>query len=285
MGVALLSVMALASCGDDNDWQAGESYNTKNQVVVSGSLSQSGEVVASESKSFTITFSREDATSAISAPVSLSDSKNFSAPATVDFAAGESTSSVEVNFNGTSTNGSYACEVNIAYGEYNNPYSEVSNACHLEVLVGEWELIHSNVVVYNDALQKAYGFPDIYCDLEQFSGTNLYRLKNFAQDYNFVFELDKNNYITPRGGSFYSTYYWYVSEDTWNGEAPLIFKEDPSHKLSWAYFYLGGYSALDISQGYGYLYLGQGYWMSTTDDNDYVTFDWQYLEIWWDTTK
>jgi hypothetical protein len=108
-------------------------------------------------------------------------------------------------------------------------------------------------------------------------------LKDFAQGYNFVFELDKNNYITPRGGSFYSTYYWYVSTDTWNDEAPLIFKEDPTHKLSWAYFYLGGYSALNISTGFGYLYLGQGYWMSLTDDNDYAQIDWEYLYIWWNT--
>lgn len=284
MGVALLSVMALASCDDDNDWQAGESYNTKNQVAVSSSATASGEIGTNETTSFTVTFSRENASGAISAPVSLSNSELFSAPSTVDFADGESTSRVEVSFKGTSAPGSYTCEVAIAYGEYNNPYSENTNTCHLEVMVGEWQLIHS-VTVYNDALQKAYGFPDIICDLEQFSGTNLYRLKNFAQDYNFVFELDNNNYITPHGGSIYSTYYWYVSDDTWNGEAPLIFKEDPTHKLSWAYFYLGGYSALDISKGYGYLYLGQGYWTSVSDPDDYVQWDWQYLEIWWDTTK
>jgi hypothetical protein len=284
MGVALLSVMALASCGDDNDWKAGESYSTKNQMAVSGSLSQSAEVFADKTTSFTVTFSREDVSGAVSAPVSLSNSELFSAPSTVDFADGESTSSVEVSFKGTSSFGSYTCEVAIAYGEYNNPYSEKTNACHIEVMVGEWELVHS-VTIYNDALQKAYGFPDIICDLEHFSGTNLYRLKNFAQDYNFVFVLDKNNYITPRGGSIYSTYFWYVSEDTWNIDAPLIFKEDPTHKLSWAFFYLGGYSALDLEKGYGYLYLGEGFWTSVSDPNDYVHWEWQYLEIWWDTTK
>jgi hypothetical protein len=285
MGVAMLSVMALASCGDDNDWQPGESYNTKNQVVVSSGDPDAGEVAANETTSFTVTFSREDSNGAISAPVTLSNTDLFSAPATVDFADGESSSSVDVTFNGTSSLGNYTCDVAIAYGEYNNPYSESSNSCHLEVMVGEWQLIHSNVVVYSDNLQSAYGFPDIYCDLEQFSGTNLYRLKDFAKDYNFVFELDKNNYITPRGGSIYSTYYWYVSDDTWNSEAPLIFKEDTTHKLSWAYFYLGGYSALNISTGFGYLYLGQGYWTSVTDENDYKQIDWEYLYIWWNTAE
>jgi hypothetical protein len=278
MGVALLGVMALASCSDDNDWQAGENYEVKNQIVVSGDDSDGSELFADVPTTFTVTFSREDANGALSAPLTYKGSELFSGPSTVDFADGEKTSSVEVAFKGSSTYGSYTCDVAVAYGEYNNPYSVESNMFHFEAMVGEWQF-YKNAVIYNDDLQKYYGFPDINCELEHFLGSKLYRFKDFAKDYDLVFRLDGNGSIIPRGGSYYYSNYWYFSENLWYEEAPLIFAGDTTHKLTYAYLYLGGYSYMNLDEDYGYLYLGQGFWTSIADEEDYTQIDWQYLSV------
>lgn len=99
--VALMSILALASCGDDDKYVAGE-QESADKVGVYFPVTDGGnnEVDPADPTEFTVKVARLNTNGAVSVPLTVVENDNdaYQVPATADFQDGEAETSVKVTF-------------------------------------------------------------------------------------------------------------------------------------------------------------------------------------------
>jgi hypothetical protein len=271
--ICLLAALTLAftACSDDDDWTPGPVVQA-NQVSFTSGDADAVEVEQNQSQVYTFTLTRDDATEAASVPITLSDTEHYEAPATVDFAAGEQTKDFSVTFKPTQEAGVYDCTVSIPEGAYNSPYTAKVASVSLSVTVAVWDVVLEKVNFYNASLLTEWN-----CPLLQLQGQNLYRFKNFMQDYDFTFKLDDSGQMTPQGGAWDGSI-WYFNPEGYVS-MPLYLTAEEGY-IDYTYLWADtGYNVLHLNDGWGMITLS--YYKYALDGSDlgsayeYIYMDWK----------
>jgi hypothetical protein len=215
-------VMTGWACSDDDDWTPGPVVESNQVSFTTGSPDQV-EIYPNSTCDFSFTLTRDDATTAVSVPLSVSDPENYSCPSTVEFAAGEASKDIQISFKGNSEAGVYDCTVEIPEGAFNSPYTAKTSSITLSVLVAKWVLVIDKVRFYGASILS-----DWYAPLYQLEGQDLYRFVGFMQNYDLTFKLNpETGEMSPQGGSWDGDY-WCFSPDQWESY-PLYLNEEEAY--------------------------------------------------------
>ncbi|MDO5419980.1 MAG: hypothetical protein Q4F50_07965 [Bacteroides sp.] len=284
----LAGLLPLAGCNDkDDDWTPGVQADVTCQVYFTAGNPGAEEIDLRQEKTYTLALSRDDGTGAVSVPVALEGSPEFKVPATAEFAAGETETTVDVTFKGTAVAGVYACCVSIPEGTYNSPYTSRLTKIDITLRVPDWQLYASNVKVedyYNAFFSEAY-HADMYKDGDR------YRLEGFMSNYDLVFTLgaeDPDNetyhYIYPSKGSngvdYYGTEAWFFDPGQGENSFPLYSDLLPDgNYLDQALLYTtDGYTSISFEKRRGWLY---GYFEVYDKDGNYIGYGYPYFRLSW----
>lgn len=126
MFIALMSIIALASCGDDDKYVAGvQDSADKVGVYFPTTDGGSNEVDPADPTEFTFKVARMNTNGAVSVPLNVvtNDEKIFQVPATAEFEDGEAETTVKVTFPGAAVGTTYALTVEVPQ-EYISLYKE-----------------------------------------------------------------------------------------------------------------------------------------------------------------
>lgn len=126
MFIALMSIIALASCGDDDNYVAG-AQDSADKVGVYFPTTDGGsnEVDPADPTEFNIKVARMNTNGAISVPLNViaNDENVFQVPATAEFKDGEAETTVKVTFPNAAVGTTYALTVEVPQ-EYISLYKE-----------------------------------------------------------------------------------------------------------------------------------------------------------------
>lgn len=286
----MLAGLSLVGCDDkDDNWTPGGQADVTCQVYFTAGNPETEEINLQQEKIYTLTLSREDVSGAVSVPIVTEGSPEFEAPATAEFAAGETEAIVDVTFKGTTVAGAYACRVSIPEGVYNSPYTSRPTMIDITLRVPDWQLYASNVKIedyYNAIFTEAYHV-DLYKDGDR------YRLEGFMSNYDLVFTLgaevsesdfETYHYIYPskgaNGADYYGTEAWFF--DPKQGEESFPLYNDllsGGNYLDWALLYTtDSYTSISFEKRRGWLY---GYFEVDDKDGNYVNYGYPYFRLSW----
>jgi hypothetical protein len=237
--ICLLAALALTcgACSDDDDWTPGPAVEA-NQVYFTTGDPDAVEIEQGEAQVYTFTLTRDDATQAANVPITVSDADHFEAPSTVDFAAGEQTKDFNVTFKATQEVGVFDCQLSVEEGAYNSPYTAKTATLTLSVTVAKWDVVIEKVNFYNASLLTEWS-----CQLVQLEGQNIYRFKNWMQDFDLTFKLDANTgYMSFQGGSWDGSI-WYPHAEGYVSH-PLYLTAEEGY-IDYIYFWAAdGYNVI-----------------------------------------
>ena len=126
MFIALMSIIALASCGDDDKYVAGvQDSADKVGVYFPTTDGGSNEVDPADPTEFTFKVARMNTNGAVSVPLNViaNDENVFQVPATAEFKDGEAETTVKVTFPKAAVGTTYALTVEVPQ-EYISLYKE-----------------------------------------------------------------------------------------------------------------------------------------------------------------
>lgn len=273
MALCMVSgLWSLTGCNDDEDnWTPGEQVKTEYQVYFTCENPVPEELAPNVPETYTLSFSRENADKALSLPLVTSGAVEFfEAPATVDFAEGETDTEITVNFKGAENIGFYNYRISVPEGNYNSPYTSYCTTIDIQQRVANWHLYASNVKVtdcYAELFSDAY-----YVDLYQDGDLDRYRINGFMDNYNLTFTLSEKEgekktevpglsgyyYIYPEGGSYgvddYGNNAWFFDTEKGDVSFPL-YHEQLSGYLDWGYLFVpDSYTSISFKYRYAYIY-------------------------------
>ena len=173
-GIAAAGV--LASCSDDDYEQGAVATGNQLQAVTFGNDNIfSAELDPSDPTSITITVQRdaEHAATAASVPLKVVSNTDdvFEVPATAEFAAGSTETTVTVTFDNSEIGVPYSCEIAID-DAYVNPYVSVKTYA-IDIQRVKWNSL--GLCEYYDTFTNYFGY---YVEIQQRDGTNTFRLLN-----------------------------------------------------------------------------------------------------------
>ncbi len=287
---AVAALALCSSCSDDDDnWSPGEKAGEL--VYFEGVSSASAEVMPGESKSYTLTLTRENTEGMAKVALSVTDTVNFSVPSSVTFKDGVKSVEVPVSFIGTDAVDSYSCIVAIADSKYYDPYTQYATSVNLNVLVADWELYIENAYFYD-----TYGSVNQYeANIYKLKDQNRYRIVNFAEGYNFDYELQESAWgsdyktIHPLNGLYCSDPWWgynawAFSEEGTDSDFSLRFPNNSGYYYTTPFLFDGdSYNFVVESSKYGMLTIGFLKYADNHDgEEDYAYYGYTYLYFQWD---
>lgn len=142
--VSAVALLVLVSCAQDDPYTPGDRTNNKGNNVYFSEDNAGAIVLGLADNSFTVTIEREDATNAISVPLNAyTESNVFTVPSSVDFAAGEKSKDITVQFGGADPFVNYLLYITIPE-EYTYQYKEQSvvPTYFVRVLQEDFKVIH-----------------------------------------------------------------------------------------------------------------------------------------------
>ena len=223
-------------------------------------------------------------------PLIVTADEGLSVPATVSFAAGESTATVKVSFGNLAESKKYNLKVTVPE-EYADHYTTKPGATAYAgyIMVATWESISDNVKM----LWVTQGVENEFTtSLQQLGNTNRFRFPNFLNSgVDYIFTVGSNSTAFP---GYYSitTYANYEPYEGTEAKAAYFFDDATQSYPTWTvadgtievadiciledYGTTTGYSCISIYKRSGYVYL---YWTDYTDGStDYynaVSFSWE----------
>jgi hypothetical protein len=286
---AVASLALCTACSDDDNWSPGEQPGEL--VYFEGLTAASDEVMPSEGKDYVLTLTRQDSVGVATVALSASDTVNFSVPASATFEDGVKSVEVPVQFKATDSVASYACTVAIADSKYINPYTTHATSVNLSVLVADWELYIENAYFYDE-----YGAVTGYeANIYKLKDQNRYRIVNFAEGYDFDYELRESAWassgyatIHPLNGLYCSDPWW--SYDAWafseagtDSDFSLRFPNDPGYYYTTPFLFDGdSYNYISEGTKFGCLTIGfLKYADDSESEDDYAYYGYTYLYFQW----
>lgn len=246
--------MMAVSCSDSSDWAPGPEDNDCGVSAYFPSQSSYRYIYGADEKpenmNIVVTVKRVDTADAVSVPVEVSTScEGFSVPATVDFAAGESESSIIVSCKDIPQGEMQNITLTLAQNE-TDIYGPGVTSLSLEAIISEWKLISDNVTYYYMDADGKKAYPNTYGEMYHLEGTYMFRLTDFfASGLEMPFEMpsSEKSYFVPSGNyDIYANTYpedayecWYLyDEATSSYPAPWIPGGDQNQlAIEYALFY------------------------------------------------
>ena len=238
-GIAAAGV--LASCSDDDYEQGAVATGNQLQAVTFGNDNIfSAELDPTDPTSITITVQRdaEHAATAASVPLKVVSNTDdvFEVPATAEFAAGSTETTITVTFDDSEIGVPYSCEIAID-DEYVNPYVSVKTYA-IDIQRVKWNKL--GLCEYYDTFLNEFGY---YVEIQQRDGTNSFRLLNpydgananendwdgglYQSTEKVTFTILNAGGVDDEGETFYyvtfntfATGYWYQGTDMVYGFLP-----------------------------------------------------------------
>lgn len=251
MFLAFAGCLSLASCSDDDDWSPGQADAADVAGVYFPTTTQEIEVDPEDATQFNLTVSRLNTSGALSVPVVVvqNDSNVFNIPSTIEFADGQASTTITVNYPNAEEGTAYSFVVGIP-DEYINHYKEIDGGITSKFTVTR--------VKWEDA-GEGYWIDGAVC---QFWGVNQYpcvvnyQVNKTATGVRFRFN-SPYAYPYSAGSNDYGYYgYPYNDDGDCDGLEHKMVITVTSSGASLAPFETGmnwGYGMISIGSIYGYL--------------------------------
>jgi len=188
---ALVALVALVSCTKEDNWKPGDPTNPDGYNVYFSTSNPSSYVLGLSDNSITVKVERESGNSAISVPITaFSETQGvFTAPATVEFAAGETSKDIVVKFENADPFVAYSVTLSLPEA-YTKPYAQQDGKYpqfSAQVLQEDFKVVATGTY-YDD-----FWYEDSWSqDLEYSELTGIYRFSNvWMPGYGFTFMWDK----------------------------------------------------------------------------------------------
>jgi len=228
----VISVILAYGCSSEEDtYQKGTEAGAE---VVYFDSSNSSNIVMEESEfatspKFNLTLSRKgDASKALSVPVEVKlNEGNFKVPATAEFTAGKTTTSIDIDLTGAEKYEILNYKLKIA-DAYCNPYAKGLDGMDVfrgSVLISSWKTIVKGARQYFGSDSNVYTTNDI----QKLTGTNRFKIVNiYNTGIDMAFSINASNYddndmstwkgdFTPLNNISYDSYgYWWLSDEDGN---------------------------------------------------------------------
>ena len=203
-----VALFVLASCVEEDPYTPGNPTNTNGNNVYFSAANPSNLVLGLTESSFTVTVERENGSSALSVPLkSHSISNIFTVPTSVDFAAGETSKVITVQFSGAEPFVNYVLDIAIPEElTYQYKDQNVYPTFSITVLQEDFKPIH-NGSYYDDFWSgEEWDQALEYSELKDtYRLSNLWTFDGFAGA-SFEFTWDKSTGdVVVNGGNKFST--------------------------------------------------------------------------------
>ncbi len=202
--ISAVALFALAACTQEDPYKPGDPTNTNGNNIYFSEKNPGSIVLGLAENSFTVTIERENSSNAVSVPLkAYSTSTVFTVPSSVDFAAGETSKDITVQFAGADPFVNYVLNISIPE-EYTYQYKDQSvyPAFAVTVLQEDFKVIHSGTY-YDDFWWEESWDQDLeYSELK-----DAYRLSDlWTAGAGFEFTWDKSTgKVVVNGGNKLST--------------------------------------------------------------------------------
>lgn len=258
--VAMLTMIAVISCEDNDSWEPGPQPAANNSGVYFDQITPAViEVEANQQgvlkkDHFTIKLGRDEskATSALKVPITINYAEsNLTVSKTVDFEAGEATALLKINIGEFEFSKQYALSIEIDEN-FAHPYisyEDMANggSTRLDTKVEVVSVLGTATFTMADNsgsnIPEFYPFEHVIYDNQ--NGT--YSIKNFLYNnagYNFDFSIDEDNSIRPlEECGFHSTddnrwYFYSANADASANRIPCYIPgANPDDYVTYIYFY------------------------------------------------
>lgn len=214
--VGLFLGLNVVSCGDSSDWTPGPQDNEIGVNAYFPTQSSYRFVFASDADKddmvIPVTVSRVATSEAVSIPVTLkSDVTGFTAPATVDFAAGEATADFVVNCSDI-PQGTFQEFTLVLPEDETDVYGPGVSEISIKAVISDWNVISDNVTYYYNNM-----YPNTTGKLYHLNGTTMFRFTDFyGSGLELPFEATTGDMIELLPTANADPYYNYYPEDAYN---------------------------------------------------------------------
>lgn len=235
---AACALLMAGGCSDSDDWtpgaqdtETGVSAYFEKPSQTSFTFDKAG---SADDMKITVEVSRQVTEGAVSIPITLtSDADGFSAPAAVDFATGQATSSFDVMCAGIPDGKQVKLTVTLDPAQ-TNVYGEGLYAVEYSVIKADWIEIADNVrYLYSDFSGNSL-YPSTYSKMYQLEGTYQFKLLDFfGSGLEMIFECKQptGTQLVPMINADFENVYeddkadggWYLyneAEQTWPSWTP-----------------------------------------------------------------
>lgn len=272
----MATLLLLSGCSDSSKWEPGEKEASNMGVYFPGLEKYDVTVQPDDSHIFTIKVEREETDGAASVPLKVvSCPEGVIVPATVDFAAGESSSSFDIDVTGMplKTTGDITVRIDPAYSSL---YAAGTSTMTLKVTVtGGWIVLADDLLL--DFTESTYQYPQQNSVLYVLEGTQRFKIPNFLNSgLDFVFTVENPTASKPRivpytNCKLYTelypdsedTYHCWYFYDTENQTYPTWSPDGVQPAITYAMFYgysdSSVYTYINFKTGYGYLSIATDY--------------------------
>lgn len=203
--IASVALFALAACAQEEDpYKPGDPTNSNGHNVYFSAENPGSLVLGLADNSFTVKIERENANGAISVPLKAYSASNvFAVPSSVDFAAGETSKEITVQFNGAEPFVNYSLQISVPQ-EFTYQYKDqnVYPAYAVSVLQEDFKVIHTGTYFEDFWTGNTWSQ-----DLEYSELSDTYRFSNLWDiGYGFTFKWDgqSEEVVVNNGNKFES---------------------------------------------------------------------------------
>lgn len=253
LAAASVSAVLIQSCSDSSDWEPGPKDNDTGVCAYFEPQSSNKYIFGSdadaETMSINVPVHRVNTESAVSLPVTLSSEvSGFTAPSTVEFAAGQAETTIAVNCGGI-PKGSFQ-NVTVSLPEdQTDVYGIGGSSITLSAIISDWKVLADNVTYYYNDSNGDEMYPRTKGTLYHLEGTYMFRLTDFfgsGLEMPFETKTPGNTQFVPTQNADYLIQYepddayncWYLyneEEQTWPTWVP---GGDPDgREIEYALFY------------------------------------------------
>lgn len=275
--MAMLCMVFIAACTDDDDWQPGPQAKEGNQQV---HFSASNDALAllnvenPDDRSVALTVERNTTEGALVVPVKVeSQSEGLSIPGEVRFEDGQQTTTLDITVTAEAKGGTSYAYALVLDSDETDPYAQVDGSmrCTGEI---SFPTIRT-AKMWIDGAENLLGYwHESVMDI----GGGKLRIQDWMNSgINIDITIDDNNYLTITGSQLQEIYpdYWYT------GDSYIYFNEYDYNVGDYVYykFYPHGKDAyIWIDELCTYTYGPWGYsYYDPTDDNYSICFAWLKL--------
>lgn len=274
--LAVLIGLTLAGCSDDDSYEPGPQTSPNCMQVYFLNTNEASKVIdATDEHAITLEVGRKQTAAAATVPIKiLSHDEVLSIPETVEFAAGQSVSTIKISFPNAATATTYAYRIELDGSEFIDPYTKLEGSYKFSgsVLIAKWDVAIKEATFTFGSIFSAFKQ-----DILQMEGTNKYKIENYLNSgTDLVFNVDPaTGAISMIGGYQSSATAWYFyNNDTEKIPIPC-FPAGPDISINSFYLYLGAsYTYLNMKTKKGRLY-HYNYNSDETKGYNALTISWE----------
>lgn len=190
------ALLTLGACSSDDAWLPGDPDSSTMGVFFKGLEKYDVTVEVDDSHVFDVEVNRLDATDAATVPLNvISCPEGVIVPDAVDFAAGETSATFEIDVTEmpTKSSGTVALQIDPAYASM---YGAGSSTLSMNVTItGGWELLSDDVKI---SCYINTSYPDLTAELYVLEGSNRFKIPDFlGSGTDLVFTMSDTSLTSP----------------------------------------------------------------------------------------